>query len=413
MSSNSFKSRLANWLLSDIEVKSSPVSGVTNPETWLVDLLSAGPAQSGISVNPTTAMQCTPVYRAVTLISESVGLPAKLYRRLEKGGKEPDTAHPAYTLAHSDPNEWQSAAQFREQVTTDAILHGHGFALVQRDTEDRPLELLRLPPGTVTAKTDDFGEPYYLVGTDQRRYGFRDIIHISAPGGIAPISAAKEAIGLALVLERHAARLFGHGARPSGVLSIKPRGNEETDKSVLANVHAAWSAAHGNGQSGKTAFLPADAEYTQLTLNSVDAQFAEMRTFQVLEIARAFRVPPHMLYELDRATWSNIADMGREFLTYSLRYWLDAWESAYRCTLLTPEERSGWFFEFVTDDIQRADYATRIDGYAKQIAARIRSPNEIRALENLPPYEGGDEFVNPNTLTSGAPPASPQETPDA
>ncbi len=410
MRSRSIKTSIVNWLLSDIEVKSSNVSGVANPDDWFRDLMGANPAQSGIAVTPATAMQCTAVYRAVTLIAESVGLPAKLYRRLEKGGKETDTAHRAYALAHSDPNEWQSAAQFREQVTTDALLHGAGFALVQRDGdgEGLPVELLRLPPGTVTAKTDDYGEPFYEVGAERRRYGFRDIIHITAPGGIAPIKAAREAIGLALVLEHHAARLFGNGARPSGMLSIK------SDNPVtVERVSAAWNGTHGGQKSGGTALLPADVEYKPLILTSVDAQFQEQRVFQVLEIARAFRVPPHMLYELDRATWANVGDMGREFLTYSLRYWLDAWESAYRRTLLTPEERAGWFFEFVTDDIQRADYASRIEGYTKQIAARIRSPNEIRALENLPPYEGGDEFVNPNTLTSGTPAPAPEESPDA
>lgn len=414
MSLNSFKSRLANWLLSDIEVKSSPVSGVTNPETWLVDLLNAGPAQSGISVNPTTAMQCTPVYRAVTLIASSIGnLPVKVYRRLDTGGKEADPTHPAYGLVHDDATEWQSAAEFRERITADALLHGAGFALVQRDSAGHPVELIYLPPGNVQVKADDYGEPFYLVGSTHTRYSFRDILHVAAPFELAPIKACREAIGLALVLERHAARLFGNGARPSGLLSVKQSENRKVDDKTLANIVAAWKVAHSGDKSGNTAILPNDVEYQQLTLNSVDAQFAELRAFQIPEIARVFGVPPILLQDYSRATWSNSEQMGRQFLQFTLLPWLQAWQAAYRRVLLTPDERATHQIEFIVDDLLRGDFASRVEGYSKLIAARVLNPNEVRAMENRAPYAGGDEFVNPNTLTSGAPPASSQETPDA
>lgn len=413
MRQRSVKSTIVNWLLSDVELKSSLVSGVTSPDDWFRDMMGANPAQSGISVNPTTAMQCTPVNRAVTLIATSVGnLPVKVFKRLGGGGKEADPTHAAYALVHDDATEWQSAAEFRERITADALLHGDGFALVQRDADGRPVELIYLPPGTVQPKVDDFGEPFYLIGTDQRRYGFRDVLHVAAPLGLAPIKTCREAIGLALVLERYAARLFGNGARPSGILSLK----DKADATALANINAAWNAAHGGGKSGGTAFLPGDAEYQQLTFSSVDAQFAEMRAFQIGEIARAFGVPPILLQDYSRATWSNSESMGRQFLQFTLLPWLQSWQAAYRRVLLSPDERSTHLIDFVVDDILRADFGSRVEGYAKLISSRVLNPNEVRAMENRPPYPGGDEFVNPNTMTAGTPAApapAPQENPDA
>lgn len=413
LSSRSFKSRIAGWLLSDLETKALPPSGVANPEQWFVDLLNASPAQSGINVNPTTAMQCTAVYRAVTLIATSLGnLPVKVYKRLDEGGKEADPSHPAFSLVHDDATEWQSAADFRERITADALLHGAGFALVQRDLSGDPgdpVELIYLPPGTVQAKVDSYGEPFYLLGSAQTRYGFRDVLHVAAPFDLAPIKACREAIGLALVLERYAARLFGNGARPSGIITLKDRADEK----AVANISAAWKAAHGGDKSGGTAILPGDAGYQQLTFSSVDAQFAEMRSFQVAEIARAFGVPPVLLQDYDRATWSNSEQMGRQFLQFTLLPWLQAWQAAYRRALLTPDERSTHLIEFIVDDLLRGDFASRVEGYSKLIAARVLNPNEVRAMENRAPYVGGDEFVNPNTLTSGTPQApAPKENND-
>lgn len=407
MGSHSIRSRFATWLLTDIETKSDSISNLVSPDAWLTELLSGIPVESGVSVNPTTAMRCTTVFRAVNLIATSVGtMPAKLYKRLEQGGKEADTEHPAYKIAHDDATDWQSASQFREQLTTDALLHGAGYALVIRDAANQPVELLRIDPTVVTVKPNALGEPVYLIGSEQRRYSYRDILHLSAPTGIAPITACREAIGLAITLEKHAARLFGNGARPSGVVSIK---SAETGGNVppvaLANIKAAWNATHGSGKSGGTAFLPGDATYQQLTLNSVDAQFAEMRAFQVVEIARAFGVPPVLLEDYSRATWSNSEQMGRQFLQFSLLPWLQAWQSAYRRALLTPEERATHVFEFVTDDLLRGDFASRVEGYAKLIAARVLNPNEVRALENRAPYVGGDEYANPNTTPGTLTPA--------
>ena len=158
----------------------------------------------------------------------------------------------------------------------------------------------------------------------------------------------------------------------------------------------------GDGGGG-TAFLESDWEWVATQLSSVDAQFMELRGQQVVEIARPFRIPPPMLQDYGRATWSNQEEGGRQFLTLALMPWLKVWEGAIRRSLLTRDERETYFAEFLVDDLARANQAARFEAYAKAITNGILNPNEVRAMENRPPYDGGDEFGRPmNTETPGA-----------
>jgi HK97 family phage portal protein len=351
-------------------------------------------------INPAAAMRVPAVASATELISELVGtLPAKLFVRAEDGSRSSDTENPAYWLIHDEANDFTSATALRTQLTCDALLNDNGgFAFANR-VDGRVVEFIRLAPHTVTVKTDEVtGEPVYLVGqgAQQRRHHYRDILHIQAFGGCAPITRAREAIGLALTLEAHAARLFGNGAQPSGTINYPKPLTSEAAKNLLSM----WTSTHGNGNSGKPALLADGATWTANALTSVDAQFLEMRRFQTEEIARAFRVPPTMLFDLERGTWANTEQMARQFLTHTLRPWLDAWQWAYARVLLTPEERRTHYVEFITDDLLSADFAARMEGYSKAISARILNPNEARAAENRPPYAGGQKFENPNTTAA-------------
>lgn len=373
---------------------------LATPDAELAALFGASqPTQAGISVSVASALRCAPVACAVRVISEAVAtLPIIVYRRVD-GAKERATDHPAYALLHDDANDWTSAYDLKLQVTLDALTHDKGgFVFVARNAHGKPIELLRLDPAKVTVEYFDSGEPSYKLGTQQLRRA--DVIHIRPFGltGPCPLTMAREAIGLAMVMEGHGARLFGNGARPSGVLSLKDRTNPEAVK----RIREAWQLAHGGGRSGGTAIVEGGAEYTPLAFTSVDSQYLELRTFQIAEIARAFRVPPHMLYELGRATWANVGDMGQEFLTYSLLPWLEEWQGAIRRALFDEDERREYLAEFLVDDLLRADLTARATAYSALISARVLNPNEARAMENRAPYAGGEIFANPNT-TSGAP----------
>ncbi len=379
------------------------VSTLSNPESWLLDLFGASPVSSGVSVTPANATSCPAVRCAVAAISEAIGqLPIHVYQRGQDGTRERASDHPVQGLVHDEANDFTPASSFREELTRDALLHENGaFAFINR-VDDRPVELLRLDPQSVSVETDTTGAPVYRIsaGNVQRLYVRQDIFHLRAPGG-SPVKHCREAIGLAIVMEQYAARLFGNGAKPSGVLSLD--GNPSPD--ALEKARAAWKLAHAGQSGGGTAVMPTSAKWEQITLNSVDAQFLELRQFAIAEIARAFRVPPVLLMDYGRQTWANAEEGGRQFLQYTLLPWMDRWQGEIRLKLFAPDERSTFFAEFLTDDLLRADLDKRAEAYGKLITARILNPNEVRALENRAPYKGGDEFMNPNT-TSGAAPNS-------
>lgn len=354
---------------------------------------------SGASVNATTALQATAVAAATRLISEAFQtMPLAVYRRGEDNAREKDTDHPAHELLRGFANPWTSAPDLRQQLTQDSLLHGDGYAAVVR-VGGEPRELHRLTPTAVSIDMAS-GEPAYVyqAGTERRRYAFSDVLHLRAPlshdgiKGESPIKLAREAIGLSIVMERHAARLFGRGARPAGLLEHPGKLSEST----AAALKASWDSVHSGSDNGAgTAVLEEGMKFNPLTFSSVDAQFLEVWKHQVDEVARAFGVPPSMLFELGRATWGNTAEMGQAFVTYALLPYAKRWEAAIARALFTPEERSTHFAEFNFDGFQRANFAQRTEGYSKLINARVLNPNEVRAMENLAPYVGGEEFINP------------------
>jgi HK97 family phage portal protein len=349
-------------------------------------------------------MRVPAVAAAVQLISSTVGtLPAKVFVRSDDGTKVGDFDHPAFQLVHTDANDWTSAAQLRSQLTIDALLHGNGYAFANR-VNGRVVEFIRLAPETITILADSAtGEPLYRVSSTegQKIYALREILHIPAllvDGlcGVSPVHLAREAIGLALTLEQHAARLFGRGGRPSGVLKFPNKLGSETAQRISQS----WHTAHAGDASGKTAVLEEGGDFVPLTFNSVDLQFLELRKWQINEIARAFRVAPTLLMELDRATWSNSEELGRQFLQFSILPWLRTWESSYRRVLLNPDERRTHSIEFIVDDLLRADTATRAEAYARFRSMGVMTANEVRELENLPARADGDKLENPFTTTS-------------
>ncbi|WDR05619.1 phage portal protein [Devosia rhodophyticola] len=384
--------------------KSEPMSPVSQADPLAGLLLGFAPTIAGPSVTPQNAMRAPAVASAIQLISETVGtLPTKVFKRTS-GGKEADAKHGAYRLVHDEANDWTNAAQLRTQLTADALKYDQGgFALANR-VNGGVVEFIRLDPANVAIKADDAGEPTYLVGkgSKQKTYGFRDILHIQAFDGVAPIKRARDAIGLSLALEEYAARLFRNDARPSTVLVLPERMPGGDNSTALQNMMASWTATHGgSANSGKPAIVPAGSQIVTLSNTATDAQFEQMRRFQTEEIARAFRVPPTMLFDLSRATWSNSEEMWQQFLTMTLRPWLDAWQWAYARVLLTPEERADHYIEFVTDDLLTVSHAARAESYAKYRAMGAVTANEVRAGLNLPALPGGDRLENPN-ITPGA-----------
>lgn len=372
------------------------------------EIFGAIHTSSGVVVTCNSAMHVPAVLQAVRLISETIGsLPCKLYR--EAGdSKEAAKDHPTHKISHSRANDWTSAGQLRIDLTVDALLHGAGYAQVVRASDDRPLELHRLDPSKVQRNCEDDGEPYYLVSQERGmvRLSYRDVLYIPAFAGVSPVKLGREAIGIGLTLEKHTSNLFSDGARPSGMFwSENSVPDTDAGTKTIANILRDYRAAFSGGKQNRPLIVPNGYRYQQMALASTDAQFIENRLEQINEVARIFGVPPHMLYQLERATWSNAEQMAASFLQLCLRPWLDKWQDAYATVLLTDEERDSLYFEFVIDDLQRADAAGRAEIFGKLVAMRAMTPNEVRAAMNLPALPGGDELANPYTTTTTTGPA--------
>lgn len=361
---------------------------------------AANGTASKIAVTPTKALECPAVARGVAVRSEVLGmLPLHLFQRLDGGGKERAEGHPLEKLLSGRPNGWTSAPAFMMALERDALLHDiGGIAIANRIDGGRIAELVRVKPDKVTVEEDASGEPRYLVSQKsggQRAYHWRDVLHIENVGGASPIKLARESIGLTMAMSGHAARLFSSGARPSGVLETADKLSEP----VLKRLKESWTKFHTGEASGGTAILESGLSFKALTFNSVDAQFEQMRQFQVLEIARHLGVPPSLLFDFGRATWGNAEQMAQSFMTFTLLPRLKLWAGAVS-RLLSPEEQATIFPEFIVDAVAMAELSARFAAYAQAISSRILNPNEVRAMENRPPYAGGDKFENPNT-TSG------------
>lgn len=375
---------------------------LTDPasESWeaLAGLFT--PSSTGVPVNADVAMRVPAVNAAVTLITTAVGtLPCKVYQRTTDG-KEAAQDHAAYGLVHDEANEWQSAGKVRELVTIDALLHGDGFGFVNK-AGSKPVEILHLPRSNVVVEYLDSGEPRYRVGTTL--YKPEQIIHVQAPSldgktGFGLIRAGREAIGLAVLLERTSARLFKNNSRPGGVLSFKG----QLQKKTVERIGESWRAAHGGDKAGGVAVLDQAGEYRPIAFTSVESQHQEQRNFSIGEIARLTRVPVTMLQELSKGTFSNTEQQALQFLQLCLLPWLKAWTDAYRRTLLTKEERSAHSIEFVVDDLLRADTQARAAAYAQFRSAGVMTANDVRRKESLPALPDGDSLSSPYT-TAGKP----------
>lgn len=379
---------------------------LTSPEAY--GLFAGLPVRSGITVTSATALRVPAVAAAVGLISEACGnLPFKLH---DRDTREAQKDHPGYELIHGEANPWTSAEELREHLTRDALLTGEGFAQVVRNSEGKPIWLQRIDPGAVSVETDDYGEPSYrirLKGGGDTVLPYTEVLHISTLDGVSPITHAKEAIGLALAAEQHLANWYSRSGRPGGYLSTEKNLGEKE----AVNILRAFVEGNTGEESGRPAIFGNGMKYYPVATSNTDAEFYTNRIEQIREIARAFRIPPSMIFELERGTWSNVEQMAQQFLTMTLRPWLKRWQAAYARVLLTPEDRKAFYIEAETKDLMTVDFAAQATAYSQYVAIRAMTPNEVRAGLNLPPMAGGDELSNPFT-TSGAAPAPTKENPD-
>lgn len=372
-----------------------------------------GNSTSGKRVNERSAMQMTAVYSCVRILSEAVAsLPLNVYRYNDDGGKEKAYDHPLFRLLHDEPNPEMTSFIFRETLMTHLLLWGNAYAQIIRNGKGEVIALYPLMPDRMTVDRDEKGQLYYkyMKSNDDAPtmegstvvLDPSDVLHIPGLGfdglvGYSPIAMAKNAIGLAIAAEEYGSKFYANGAAPSGVLE-----HPGTLKDP-AKVRDSWNAAFGgSSNSHKVAVLEEGLKYTPISIAPNEAQFLETRKFQVNEIARIFRVPPHMVGDLEKSSFSNIEQQSLEFVKYTLDPWVIRWEQALYRALLSDEEKKNIFFKFNVEGLLRGDYASRMNGYATARQNGWMSANDIRELEDLdriPAELGGDLYlVNGNML---------------
>lgn len=379
---------------------------LASPDALMEAIFGLTPTAIGITVSAQEALAVPAVSNAVQLISEAVASLDIMVKRLDGGAEVDVPDHPVLSLLQGEVNDWTTGFEMIRQIVVDGLTSdAGGMAWVNR-VNGEPREIIRYRGGIISFDIDTSnGERHYKL--DSRSIPARDVIHLLPPLSRCPLTLARNAIGIAIALDRHAGRLFTRGARPSGVLKFPKGMGEESVKKA----RAAWRISHESEDTGsQTAILYDGAEFEALTFNSTDSQFLENRKFQIQEIARAFNIPAQMLGDLDRATWSNSEQKGREFLSYTLEPWLRGLEGAIGRALFSEEERGNLVIRFDRDDLTRADLSTRATVINSLISSQTINPNEGRHWLGLPPRDGGDQFLNPNISASA--PVAPQKGSD-
>ncbi|HML49147.1 MAG TPA: phage portal protein [Clostridia bacterium] len=373
-----------------------------------------GGTASGKAVNERTAMQMSAVYACVRILSEAIAsLPLHTYRYNDTGGKEKALSHPLYGILHDEPNPEMSAFSFRETLMAHLLLWGNAFTQVIRNGRGEIVALYPLMPDRMAVDRDARGRMFYEYTRsdgDARTLGVKssvvlspsDVLHIPGLGfdglvGYSPIAMAKQAIGMGLACDEYGASFYQNGAQPGGVLEHP--GVVKDPK----RVRESWNAIYqGSANAHRVAVLEEGMAYKPISISPEQAQFLQTRKFQIEEIARIFRVPPHMVGDLDKSSFSNIEQQSLEFVKYSLSPWISRWEQSIHRALLLPSEKQRFFVRFNVEGLLRGDYKSRMDGYAVARQNGWMSANDIRELENLdriPAEDGGDLYLINGNMT--------------
>lgn len=373
-----------------------------------------GRTTSGKPVNERTAMQTTAVYACVRILAEAVAsLPLHVYEYQDDGGKKLVHDHPLYYLLHDEPNPEMTSFVFRETLMSHLLIWGNAYAQIIRDGAGRVLGLYPLLPDKMEVQRDDRENIYYVYSRNSdenpmfKEYGniklkAEDVLHIPGLGfdgliGYSPIAMAKNAVGMTLACEEYGASFFANGANPGGVLE-HPGVLKDPSK-----VRESWNSVYrGVNNAHKIAVLEEGMKYQQIGIPPEEAQFLETRKFQINEIARLYRIPPHMVGDLDKSSFSNIEQQSLEFVKYTLDPWVIRWEQSLQRSLLLPGEKGKYFIKLNVDGLLRGDYQSRMNGYAVGRQNGWFSANDIREMENMNPIpdeEGGNLYLVNGAMT--------------
>lgn len=393
-----------------LEMKSLS-SGLSNPEPWLLEFLYGGKTKSSAVVTESTALNCIAVYACIRVISEDLAsLPLFVYERMDADGKKKAREHPLYEILHTQPNPEMSSFTFRETLEGHLLSWGNGYAEIEwaKGGYVKGLWPLR-PDKCVPYRNRKTKKIWYRIDVPagpQVELPAESILHIRGLGfdglvGYSPIRLMREGIGMALATEEFGGRFFSNSANPGGVLEHPGKMSD----TAYDRVKKAWEEKHqGLEASHRIAILEEGMKWQALGIPPEDAQFLQTRKFQLNEIARGYRMPPHKIGDMEKATFSNIEQQAIDYVVSTLRPWLVRWEQECNIKLLSPTERQQFFTSFLVDGLLRGDTESRYKAYAVGRQWGWLSADDIRSLENQNPLpdEQGKKYMIPLNMQDAA-----------
>lgn len=382
-------------------------SSLSPDDIWR-ELLSRSNSKSGIRINHRTILQLTTAQACARVIAEDIAqLPFKLYKDRQDSGSDPATDHPLYRLLKTKPNDWQTSFELREQISLHLVLTNNAYIWLNR-ARGRIDELLPLEPQQVQAtRTDGWHTTYRitLIGGEQFEIPKADIWHIRGPSwngwsGLDGVRLMRESVGMALALEEHGNRMFSNGATVGGVLST----DQQLKPDQVQQLRESWETRQaGSANAYKTAVMWGGMKWSPMASNNDSAQFLETRRFQVEEVCRAFKVMPIMVGHSDKTTtYASAEQMFLAHLRNTMGPWLSRIEMSADCNLLTEKElAAGYHAKFQRNAYLASVSTDRAAFYNTMFNIGALSSNDVRALEDLNPVEGGDRYMTPlNMATS-------------
>ena len=392
---------ISDWLK---RYRTSPGTPLSKPESWFLNFLGLDETKAGANVNEWTALQCSAVFSCIRIIAETVAtVPLHYYRRLDRG-KERAYDQPLYDILHNQANPEISAYIFREMLQGHLASWGNAYAEIQRNKHGEVIALWPLRPDKTRPKRNKNGKIFYEIEIKGKGYILpkNRVLHIPAFGfdglvGYNPIYLARESIGMALATEEYGGRLFKNDARPGGYLKHPAKLSPQAQKNLINS----WEERHkGLENKHRVAVLEEGMEFQTVGIPPQESQFLQTRKFQIIEIARWYRMQLHKLGELDRATWNNMEQQAIEFVTDTMFPWFTRWESAIKTQLLNPEQRREYYAEFLIEGLLRGDTKARFDAYSIARQWGWMSANDIREKENQNPLpdKQGDIYLVPMNM---------------
>lgn len=384
----------------------------SDPEQWMIDWVTGGSeSATGVKVTATSALQYTPFWAAVRVVSGTLAaLPFKTYERVEDGGKRPLPKHGVYRLLHDRPNEYMDAVTFLETRQAHVLCYGNGYAEIERNGSGRAIALWPLLPDKTERKLTVDGVPYYEVRVDNQTVQLPDanVLHIKGLGfdgytGYDVVQYHKEALGYGIGVKEFGASFFGNGASPGGVLEHP---NTLSEK-ALKHLAESWERNHqGLSKAHRLQILEEGMKWQGTSVDPQKAQALEVQKWTVDDCARIFQIPPHKLGSMEYSKYANVYELNNDFYCSTMLYWFRKWESEVNYKLFLPSEQGRLFAEILVDALLRGNMEARTAYYTAGRQWGFLSINDIRGKENMNPIgPAGDIYLNPlNMVPAGTNP---------